>query len=110
MPGEEIAAAKDAVSLDTGLSTAPAYGMSRCRQRSPGSYGSGVAREEPFITSKLWNDMHGEGDALLSRPTLKDLLEYLDLYLIHWPFELPRAGGRCGLRDPHACRPYTRII
>lgn len=47
-----------------------------------------VKREELWITSKVWNDMHGQGDVLLScARTLKDLtLDYLDLYLVHWPF------------------------
>ncbi len=47
-----------------------------------------IIREEVWITSKLWNDMHGPGDVLLScAQTLKDLrLDYLDLYLVHWPF------------------------
>jgi alcohol dehydrogenase (NADP+) len=47
-----------------------------------------VTREELFITSKVWNDMHGRGDVLLScAQTLKDLrLDYLDGYFVHWPF------------------------
>jgi len=47
-----------------------------------------VRREELWITSKLWNNMHGRGDVLVSlAATLKDLrLDYLDLFLIHWPF------------------------
>ncbi len=47
-----------------------------------------VPREEFFITSKLWNDMHGYMNAMRScEQTLEELgLEYLDLYLIHWPF------------------------
>ena len=48
----------------------------------------GVKREELWVTSKLWNDKHGEGDVIAScRQSLEDLqLEYLDLYLVHWPF------------------------
>ncbi len=48
----------------------------------------GIAREELWIASKLWNDMHGEGDVLRScRQSLDDLrLDYLDMYLVHWPF------------------------
>lgn len=49
---------------------------------------TGIKREELFITSKVWNDMHGRGDVLLScAKTLKDLkLDYIDLYFVHWPF------------------------
>ena len=47
---------------------------------------SGIRREELWITSKVWNDRHD--DVLGScRQTLADLrLDYLDLYLVHWPF------------------------
>ncbi len=47
-----------------------------------------IKREDLWITSKVWNDMHGDGDVLLSAAkTLKDLrLDYLDLFLVHWPF------------------------
>jgi alcohol dehydrogenase (NADP+) len=45
-------------------------------------------REQLWITSKLWNDKHGESDVLPScRRSLTDLqVGYLDLYLTHWPF------------------------
>jgi alcohol dehydrogenase (NADP+) len=48
----------------------------------------GVKREELWVTSKLWNDKHGEDDVIVSiRKSLADLrLDYLDLYLVHWPF------------------------
>ncbi|MEO9806612.1 MAG: aldo/keto reductase [Reichenbachiella sp.] len=46
-----------------------------------------VNREELWITSKLWNTHHGLSDVReCLQITLKALqLEYLDLYLIHWP-------------------------
>lgn len=48
----------------------------------------GIKREEMWVTSKLWNDKHAEQDVIPSfRKSLADLqLDYLDLYLIHWPF------------------------
>lgn len=48
---------------------------------------SGIAREELFVTSKVWFT-HRSYDKVLEAcdTTLKDLgLEYVDLYLIHWP-------------------------
>lgn len=47
---------------------------------------SGIRREELWITSKVWNDRHD--DVIGScRQSLADLrLDYLDLYLVHWPF------------------------
>jgi len=48
----------------------------------------GIEREQLWVTSKLWNDKHGEDEVIAScRQSLADLrLEYLDLYLVHWPF------------------------
>jgi len=49
---------------------------------------SGVAREELFITTKLWIQRHGyEGTLKAFERSLKRLqLDYVDLYLIHQPF------------------------
>ncbi len=46
---------------------------------------AGIARDELFITTKLWNaDQHDPRSAL--QASLKKLrLDYIDLYLIHWP-------------------------
>jgi alcohol dehydrogenase (NADP+) len=54
-----------------------------------------VKREELFITSKVWNNMHGTGDVLISMAqTLKDLqLSYIDAFFVHWPFPNYHAPG-----------------
>lgn len=68
----------------------------------------GVAREELFILSKVWNDMHAPGDVIAAcRKTLDDLgLEYLDCYLVHWPFPNYHAPGcDADARNPDS-RPY----
>jgi len=69
---------------------------------------SGIKREELWVTSKLWNDKHAEEDVIPAcRQTLQDLqLDYLNLYLIHWPFPNHHAPGvDVDSRDPHAI-PY----
>ncbi len=57
--------------------------------------GNKVKREDVFITSKLWNNMHARGDVVTAcKQTLKDLqLDYLDLYLMHWGIATPRDIG-----------------
>lgn len=48
---------------------------------------SGINREDIFLTSKVWNTDQGYESTLNAfKRTLKELeVEYLDLYLIHWP-------------------------
>ncbi|QCR31234.1 aldo/keto reductase [Lysinibacillus sp. SGAir0095] len=50
---------------------------------------AGISREELFVTSKVWNSDLGYEETLAAYETslAKLGLEYLDLYLIHWPVE-----------------------
>jgi diketogulonate reductase-like aldo/keto reductase len=53
---------------------------------------SGIPRDQLFVTSKLWNNRHHPDDVGLAlQETLDDLgLEYLDLFLMHWPVAFQR--------------------
>lgn len=48
---------------------------------------SGIRREEIFVTTKVWNSDHGYDSTLKAFDrSLEELgLDYLDLYLVHWP-------------------------
>jgi diketogulonate reductase-like aldo/keto reductase len=48
---------------------------------------SGVAREDVFVTTKLWNDDQGYESALRAFDISLERLgfDYVDLYLVHWP-------------------------
>jgi diketogulonate reductase-like aldo/keto reductase len=72
------------------------------------SQAGGIARSEFWITSKLWNDKHAEADVIPDcRQSLRELqLDYLDMYLVHWPFpNFHPLGCDVGSRSPNA-RPY----
>jgi diketogulonate reductase-like aldo/keto reductase len=88
--------AKDAVktALDIGyrlIDTAKVYGNEEGVGK--GIKESGLDRSEIFVTTKLWNGDQGYASALKAfDESLKRLgLEYLDLYLIHWPATDKRA-------------------
>jgi diketogulonate reductase-like aldo/keto reductase len=46
---------------------------------------SGIPREEIFITTKLWNSDHGNPERALAASLQRLKVDYVDLYLIHYP-------------------------
>lgn len=67
------------------IDTAAVYGNEK--SVGQGIKASGIVREELFVTSKVWNTERGYEKTMAAfEQTLSDLqLDYLDLYLIHWP-------------------------
>ncbi|MFB6769351.1 MULTISPECIES: aldo/keto reductase [unclassified Streptomyces] len=72
------------------IDTAAIYGNEEGTGRALAA--SGVAREDLFVTTKLWNSEQGYDTTLraFDASMAKLGLEYLDLYLIHWP--MPAEG------------------
>ena len=76
------------VALDAGyrhIDTATLYNNER--GVGDGVRASGVARDEVFVTTKVWDDDHGFDKTRRAFDTSLELLgfDYVDLYLIHWP-------------------------
>jgi alcohol dehydrogenase (NADP+) len=109
--GEEVAeAVQGAIAVGyRHIDCASVYGNEHLVGRSlEKAMRGGISRDELWITSKVWNDMHGDGDVRRScEKSLNDLkLDFLDLFLVHWPFPNAHAQGvDVSSRDPHA-RPY----
>ncbi|XP_066264679.1 aldo-keto reductase family 1 member B1-like [Branchiostoma lanceolatum] len=59
------------------------------------NFAAGLKREEVFVTSKLWNTRHHPDDVLPAcQRSLTDLgLDYLDLYLMHFPVAYARGDN-----------------
>lgn len=77
-----------ATALEVGyrhLDTARIYGNEEGVGRAIAA--SGLARDELFVTTKVWNDDHGRARtrAAFERSLERLGLDMLDLYLIHWP-------------------------
>lgn len=88
---------------------AEVYGNERFIGRSLGEIRrSGVSREDLWINSKVWNDHHKPADVISAcERSLENLqLDYLDLYLVHWPFpNFHPPGCTVASRSPDS-RPY----
>jgi 2,5-diketo-D-gluconate reductase A len=85
-PDETVAAVSAALQAGyRSIDTAAIYGNEQAVGRALAD--SGLAREELFITTKLWNDRQQHDEALRAcDESLGRLgLDYVDLYLIHWP-------------------------
>ena len=85
-PGETAAVVARALSVGyRHIDTAAAYGNEATVGEAVRS--SGLGREDVFVTSKCFNDDHGYEEAKRAfHASLNRLqLDYLDLYLIHWP-------------------------
>ena len=87
-PDGEVAKTSVEAAINAGyrhIDTAAAYGNED--SVGEGIKASGVNRHDLFVTTKLWNNDHGYEaakkaiDASLTRLGL----DYVDLYLIHWP-------------------------
>ena len=92
-PNGEVATNAVKAALEIGyrhIDTAAAYGNEE--SVGAGLAASGLAREDVFLTTKLWNKDHGYDQTLaafeMSLARLKT--RYLDLYLIHWPIAYER--------------------
>jgi 2,5-diketo-D-gluconate reductase A len=56
--------------------------------------GSGIDRDELFVTTKLWNTDQGRPHEAFDESMDRLGLDYVDLYLIHWP--MPTVGKALG--------------
>jgi alcohol dehydrogenase (NADP+) len=125
-PGEVYAAVREAIRIGYRHIDCAAIYMNEAEigKALQDAFAAGdVKREELWITSKLWNNAHAENQVLPAlRKTLADLqLDYLDMYLVHWPIafksdvlgpkgaddlipltELPLIGTWRGMEAAHA--------
>lgn len=72
---------------------------------------SGLPREDFFVTSKLWNDYRGYDQAkAYFEKTMDNLgLEYLDLFLIHWPANYLQFGKEAKKINAETWRAFEEL-
>ena len=57
------------------------------------AFSCGIKREDIFVTSKLWNTYHRKPEECLDEGLKRLGLDYVDLYLIHWPVPMNPNGN-----------------
>src|ERR1035441_6238644 len=91
------------------IDCASVYGNeARIGEAFASTFRGALKREDVWIVSKLWNDKHSESDVIPQcRQSLADLrLDYLDMYLVHWPFPNFHPPGCAGAARSPDARPY----
>ncbi|MEU4516526.1 aldo/keto reductase [Nonomuraea wenchangensis] len=85
VPGDEVEQAVR-TALEAGyrhIDTAAAYGNEEGVGRAVRA--SELPREKVFVTTKLWNGDHGRAEQAFDESLARLGLDYVDLFLIHWP-------------------------
>ena len=91
-PGQVRAAVKQALHVGyKHIDCAFVYGNeAEVGEGMKAAFAAGVNREDIFITSKLWNTYHRNPEKCLDEGLRRLGLDYVDLYLMHWPVPMSK--------------------